>query len=205
MHRPSKGRFVGPERLGFAPNRFNTSPREHGPSVADAVSSWGKWPPPSGQTPTGICLFSWASATLLGTRCCSRDLVSRAGSSESPPPPAGAQPSPASPLHAARAVSSSSPGGDPSTGTVATEETRSESELLFLPDYLILSSCETGRLHHARYALRPTALACLLHTCSRRLPRAGRFAPASSRGCVCRDRDPYQPLQRPKHVAHQTK
>ena len=96
-------------------------------------------------------------------------------------------------------------GGDPSTGTVATEETRSESELLFLPEYLILSSCETGRLHHARYALRPTVLACLLHTCSRRLPRAGRFAPASSRGCVCRDRDPYQPLQRPKHVAHQTK
>ncbi|XP_047620446.1 GRB2-associated-binding protein 3 isoform X1 [Phacochoerus africanus] len=81
-------------------------------------------------------------------------LEDRAGSAESPPPPAGAQPSPASPLHAARAVSSSSPGGDPSTGTVATEETRSESELLFLPDYLILSSCETGRLHHASLPTR---------------------------------------------------
>uniref|UniRef100_A0A8C3VKI3 GRB2 associated binding protein 3 n=1 Tax=Catagonus wagneri TaxID=51154 RepID=A0A8C3VKI3_9CETA len=81
-------------------------------------------------------------------------LEDRAGSVESPSPPACAQASPASPLHAARAVSSSSPGGDPSTGTVATEDTRSESEFLSLPDYLILSSCETGRLHHASLPTR---------------------------------------------------
>ncbi|KAB0345940.1 hypothetical protein FD755_024405 [Muntiacus reevesi] len=46
------------------------------------------------------------------------------------------------------------PRDDLSTSTVATEETRSESELLFLPDYLILSNCETGRLHHASLPTR---------------------------------------------------
>ncbi|XP_019483162.1 PREDICTED: GRB2-associated-binding protein 3 isoform X1 [Hipposideros armiger] len=63
--------------------------------------------------------------------------------------PSSLQPSPASSLHTAHAVSSSLPKDDPSTNTVATEETRSESEFLFLPDYLILSNCESGRLHHA--------------------------------------------------------
>lgn len=69
--------------------------------------------------------------------------------------PSTLQPSRANSLHTAHAVSSSLPKDDPSTNTVASEETRSESEFLFLPDYLILSNCETGRLHHARYAHAP--------------------------------------------------
>ncbi|KAB1252684.1 GRB2-associated-binding protein 3, partial [Camelus dromedarius] len=55
------------------------------------------------------------------------------------------QPSPASALHTR---------DDPSSSTVATEETGSESEFLFLPDYLILSNCETGRLRHASLPTR---------------------------------------------------
>ncbi|XP_059943242.1 GRB2-associated-binding protein 3 isoform X1 [Mesoplodon densirostris] len=51
-------------------------------------------------------------------------------------------------------AASSLPRDDPSTSTVATEETGSESEFLFLPDYLILSNCETGRLHHASLPTR---------------------------------------------------
>ncbi|XP_077845043.1 GRB2-associated-binding protein 3 isoform X9 [Macaca mulatta] len=65
-----------------------------------------------------------------------------------------AQPSSASSLHTAHAASSSLPRDDPNTNAVATEETRSESELLFLPDYLVLSNCETGRLHHTSLPTR---------------------------------------------------
>ncbi|XP_066105171.1 GRB2-associated-binding protein 3 [Saccopteryx bilineata] len=68
--------------------------------------------------------------------------------------PSSLQPSPASSLHIACAVSSSLPRDDPSSNTIATEETRSESDVLFLPDYLILSNCETGRLHHASLPTR---------------------------------------------------
>ncbi|XP_023972576.1 GRB2-associated-binding protein 3 isoform X2 [Physeter macrocephalus] len=67
--------------------------------------------------------------------------------------PSCAQPSAASSLRTAPAVSSL-PRDDPSTSTVATEGTGSESEFLFLPDYLILSNCETGRLHHASLPTR---------------------------------------------------
>ncbi|XP_007467423.1 PREDICTED: GRB2-associated-binding protein 3 isoform X2 [Lipotes vexillifer] len=67
--------------------------------------------------------------------------------------PCCVQPSASSSLCTAPAVSSL-PRDDPSTSTVATEETGSESELLFLPDYLILSNCETGRLHHASVPTR---------------------------------------------------
>ncbi|XP_012589922.1 PREDICTED: GRB2-associated-binding protein 3 [Condylura cristata] len=63
--------------------------------------------------------------------------------------PSSRQPSPASSVHAGQAVGPASPREDTSTGTVATEETRSESEFLFLPDYLVLSNCETGRPHRA--------------------------------------------------------
>ncbi|XP_058148369.1 GRB2-associated-binding protein 3 isoform X3 [Dasypus novemcinctus] len=63
--------------------------------------------------------------------------------------PSSFQPSPASSFPTVQAAGSSLPRDDPSANTLATEETRSESELLFLPDYLILSNCETGRLHHA--------------------------------------------------------
>lgn len=72
--------------------------------------------------------------------------------------PCSLQPSSASSLHTAHAVSSSLPRDDPNSNTVATEETRSESEFPLLPDYLILSNCETGRLHHARYAYAPNSL-----------------------------------------------
>ncbi|KAM5290739.1 GRB2-associated-binding protein 3 isoform 1-T1 [Glossophaga mutica] len=68
--------------------------------------------------------------------------------------PCSLQPSSASSLHTAHAVSSSLPRDDPSSNTVATEETRSESEFPLLPDYLILSNCETGRLHHASLPTR---------------------------------------------------
>ncbi|XP_057574382.1 GRB2-associated-binding protein 3 isoform X2 [Hippopotamus amphibius kiboko] len=67
--------------------------------------------------------------------------------------PSSVQPSSASSLHIVPAVSSL-PRDDPSSSTVATEETGSESEFLFLPDYLILSNCETGRLHHASLPTR---------------------------------------------------
>ncbi|XP_029423633.1 GRB2-associated-binding protein 3 isoform X2 [Nannospalax galili] len=63
--------------------------------------------------------------------------------------PSSVQPGPASSLHIAHAASSALPKDDPNTNTIATEETRSEPEFLFLPDYLVLSNCETGRLHHA--------------------------------------------------------
>ncbi|XP_041910305.1 GRB2-associated-binding protein 3 [Arvicola amphibius] len=64
------------------------------------------------------------------------------------------QPSPASPLHTAHVTNSALPKDDPNTNTVSTEENRSESEFLFLPDYLILSNCETGRLHHTSFPTR---------------------------------------------------
>uniref|UniRef100_A0A8B9XY18 GRB2 associated binding protein 3 n=1 Tax=Bos mutus grunniens TaxID=30521 RepID=A0A8B9XY18_BOSMU len=67
--------------------------------------------------------------------------------------PSSAQPSPSSSLLTNPAVCSL-PRDDLSTSTVATEETRSESELFLLPDYLILSNCETGRLHHASLPTR---------------------------------------------------
>ncbi|XP_062940461.1 GRB2-associated-binding protein 3 isoform X2 [Cynocephalus volans] len=69
--------------------------------------------------------------------------------------PSSLQPSPASSLHTtAHAASSSLPKDDPNTNTIAAEETRSESELLFLPDYLVLSNCETGRLHQTSLPTR---------------------------------------------------
>ncbi|XP_007954845.1 GRB2-associated-binding protein 3 [Orycteropus afer afer] len=61
--------------------------------------------------------------------------------------PSSRQPSSASSLHTTRAARSSLPRDDPNANTLAAEETRSESEVLFLPDYLVLSNCETGRLH----------------------------------------------------------
>ncbi|XP_021563953.1 GRB2-associated-binding protein 3 [Carlito syrichta] len=68
--------------------------------------------------------------------------------------PSSLQPSSASFLHTACAAGSSLPRDDPNTHPIVTEETRSESELLFLPDYLVLSNCETGRLHHASLPTR---------------------------------------------------
>ncbi|XP_060039173.1 GRB2-associated-binding protein 3 isoform X1 [Erinaceus europaeus] len=68
--------------------------------------------------------------------------------------PCSLQPSRASSLHAAPAVGSPLPRDDPSLGTVAPEESGSESDFLSLPDYLILSNCETGRLPHASLPAR---------------------------------------------------
>ncbi|XP_059012705.1 GRB2-associated-binding protein 3 isoform X2 [Mustela lutreola] len=59
------------------------------------------------------------------------------------------QPAPGSCLPSGRASSSSRPRGDLSTDFMATEDSRSESEFLPLPDYLILSNCETGRPRQA--------------------------------------------------------
>uniref|UniRef100_A0ABI7VU67 PH domain-containing protein n=1 Tax=Felis catus TaxID=9685 RepID=A0ABI7VU67_FELCA len=68
--------------------------------------------------------------------------------------PPSLQPAPASFLPAAHAVSSSLPSDNLSTNTGATEESRSESESLSLPDYLILSDCETGRPRHTSLPTR---------------------------------------------------
>ncbi|XP_012996478.2 GRB2-associated-binding protein 3 isoform X2 [Cavia porcellus] len=64
--------------------------------------------------------------------------------------PSSLQQSPASSLHTTRVASSSSPRDDPDTNATVAEETRSESEFLFLPDYLVLSNCKSGRLQHTR-------------------------------------------------------
>ncbi|XP_055984821.1 GRB2-associated-binding protein 3 isoform X1 [Sorex fumeus] len=63
--------------------------------------------------------------------------------------PHSVQPSPASALHTAHALSSPLPREELGSGPGAAEESRSESEFPFLPDYLVLSNCETGRLRHA--------------------------------------------------------
>ncbi|XP_028641090.1 GRB2-associated-binding protein 3 isoform X2 [Grammomys surdaster] len=68
--------------------------------------------------------------------------------------PSPLQPSPASSLHTIHVANSALPKDDRNTNTLVTKETRSESEFLFLPDYLILSNCETGILHHASLPTR---------------------------------------------------
>uniref|UniRef100_A0ACB8FWD3 Uncharacterized protein n=1 Tax=Sphaerodactylus townsendi TaxID=933632 RepID=A0ACB8FWD3_9SAUR len=60
------------------------------------------------------------------------------------------QPSPAASAHALRMADPSSSADQAATDTSAAEETASESESLFLPDYLFLSNCETGKLNHVR-------------------------------------------------------
>ncbi|XP_022347121.1 GRB2-associated-binding protein 3 isoform X2 [Enhydra lutris kenyoni] len=58
--------------------------------------------------------------------------------------PPALQPAPGSSLPSGCAPSASGLRGDVSTDFVASEDSRSESEFLPLPDYLILSNCETG-------------------------------------------------------------
>ncbi|XP_032702159.1 GRB2-associated-binding protein 3 isoform X2 [Lontra canadensis] len=58
--------------------------------------------------------------------------------------PPALQLAPGSCLPSGRTPSASGPRGDLSTDFVAAEDSRSESEFLPLPDYLILSNCETG-------------------------------------------------------------
>uniref|UniRef100_A0A674JCR7 GRB2 associated binding protein 3 n=1 Tax=Terrapene triunguis TaxID=2587831 RepID=A0A674JCR7_9SAUR len=53
------------------------------------------------------------------------------------------QPSPAVSTHTSRITDPSSSVGSATTDASASEETRSESESVFLPDYLFLSNCET--------------------------------------------------------------
>lgn len=86
--------------------------------------------------------------------------------------PPALQPPPCSCLPSGRASSASRPRGDLSTGFVAAEDSRSESEFLPLPDYLILSNCETGRPRQARYA---SVLVCVrrISAASWALPWAG--------------------------------
>ncbi|XP_045852135.1 GRB2-associated-binding protein 3 isoform X2 [Meles meles] len=63
--------------------------------------------------------------------------------------PPALQQAPRSCLPSGHAPSASGPRGDLSADSVATEDSRSESEFVSLPDYLILSNCETGRPRHA--------------------------------------------------------
>ncbi|KAM7160617.1 GRB2-associated-binding protein 3 isoform 6-T6 [Macrochelys suwanniensis] len=60
------------------------------------------------------------------------------------------QPSPAISTHTSRIADPSSSVGSATTDASASEETRSESESVFLPDYLFLSNCETGKFNHIR-------------------------------------------------------
>ncbi|XP_074864121.1 GRB2-associated-binding protein 3 isoform X2 [Carettochelys insculpta] len=60
------------------------------------------------------------------------------------------QPSPAISTHTSRITEPSSSVGSATTDASTAEETRSESESVFLPDYLFLSNCETGKLNHTR-------------------------------------------------------
>uniref|UniRef100_A0A8C6XZ27 GRB2 associated binding protein 3 n=1 Tax=Naja naja TaxID=35670 RepID=A0A8C6XZ27_NAJNA len=60
------------------------------------------------------------------------------------------QPSPAISAHASRSANPSLTSDHASTDAGAAEETASESESVFLPDYLFLSNCETGKLSHVR-------------------------------------------------------
>uniref|UniRef100_A0A8D0G4C4 GRB2 associated binding protein 3 n=1 Tax=Sphenodon punctatus TaxID=8508 RepID=A0A8D0G4C4_SPHPU len=60
------------------------------------------------------------------------------------------QPSPAVSIHASRIADPSFSVENAATDPATADETRSESESLFLPDYLFLSNCETGKLNHNR-------------------------------------------------------
>ncbi|XP_049622933.1 GRB2-associated-binding protein 3 [Suncus etruscus] len=68
--------------------------------------------------------------------------------------PHSLQPSPASSLPTTHVLSSPLPREELSSGPGAFKESRSESEFPFLPDYLVLSNCETGRLRHASVPTR---------------------------------------------------
>lgn len=59
------------------------------------------------------------------------------------------QPSPAASTHASR-IADPSFSVDHAAADAAAEETPSESESVFLPDYLFLSNCESGKLSHNR-------------------------------------------------------
>ncbi|XP_021261849.1 GRB2-associated-binding protein 3 isoform X1 [Numida meleagris] len=60
------------------------------------------------------------------------------------------QPSPAASTHASRIADPSFSVDHAATDASAAEETPSESESVFLPDYLFLSNCESGKLSHTR-------------------------------------------------------
>ncbi|KFV56496.1 GRB2-associated-binding protein 3, partial [Tyto alba] len=60
------------------------------------------------------------------------------------------QPSPAASTHASRITDPSFSVDHTAADTSAAEETPSESESVFLPDYLFLSNCESGKLSHNR-------------------------------------------------------
>ncbi|XP_058052520.1 GRB2-associated-binding protein 3 isoform X1 [Ahaetulla prasina] len=60
------------------------------------------------------------------------------------------QPSPAISAHALRSANPSLTSNHAIADAAAAEETASESESVFLPDYLFLSNCETGKLSHVR-------------------------------------------------------
>ncbi|XP_053129908.1 GRB2-associated-binding protein 3 isoform X2 [Hemicordylus capensis] len=60
------------------------------------------------------------------------------------------QPSPASSAHILRIVDPSFLADQAAADASAAEETASESESVFLLDYLFLSNCETGKLNHVR-------------------------------------------------------
>lgn len=60
------------------------------------------------------------------------------------------QPSPAASTHASRIADPSFSVDHAAADASAAEETPSESESVFLPDYLFLSNCESGKLSHNR-------------------------------------------------------
>ncbi|XP_078544889.1 GRB2-associated-binding protein 3 isoform X1 [Lissotriton helveticus] len=65
-------------------------------------------------------------------------------------PTSSLQPSPAVSIHTSRTADPSYSTDSSATGTPTTEESTSESGSLFLPDYLFLSNCESGKLNTNR-------------------------------------------------------
>lgn len=60
------------------------------------------------------------------------------------------QPSPAASTHASCIADPSFSVDHAAADAFTAEETHSESESVFLPDYLFLSNCESGKLSHNR-------------------------------------------------------
>lgn len=90
--------------------------------------------------------------------CCLADSVESLSHTTSSP-----QPSPAVSTHASQITDPSFSVDNATTDASAAEETRSESESVFLPDYLFLSNCESGKLSHNRYVGNKN---CLPDLCS---------------------------------------
>lgn len=140
--------------------------RERGTPEQAACRTWTAWAgEQSGSLPrTSVCLDSlllWCKTSLVqkqggdsqGSQSCpsAGPSVSFAGSVESlSHTTSSPQPSPAASTHASRIADPSFSVEPAAAADAAAEETPSESGSVFLPDYLFLSNCESGKLSHNR-------------------------------------------------------